>query len=582
MLKRRHQTDTFIFIFLHMPEKKWTYADKPPGDLTDSLARAINISSELAMILVQRGIATYEQARDFFRPSLSHIHDPFLMKDMDKAVDRIVQALNNNHRILIYGDYDVDGTTAVTMVYGFFSRIYSNIDYYIPDRYKEGYGISERSIVLAAEHNVDLIISLDCGIKAVDRIKEAASAGIDFIVCDHHNPDPENLPPALAVLDPKQADCTYPYKELSGCGVGFKLLQGFCLKTGRNTEELWEYLDLLAISIASDIVPITGENRIFTYWGLRVLNKACRPGIKGLIKVADISEGLDINKILFGLAPRINAAGRIEHAGAAVELLLAGDEQKVNAIARKIDEHNKVRRDLDSSITEEALEMIEAEYRSTVLYKPDWHKGVVGIVASRCIERFYRPTIILTESNNLASGSARSISGFDLYEAIEKCSDLLIQYGGHTHAAGLTLRVEDVELFRQRFEEVTRSMLGEEDMIPAIEIDSVILLNKIDWKFFNIVKQMGPFGPGNLNPVFMSGRVRDNGRGKLLKDKHLKLYLQQNEDGPVYEAIGFNMPDVYDRIKRGEVFDVCYSIEENTFNGRTTLQLNIKDIKFRD
>lgn len=565
-----------------MPEKKWIYVDKPPGDLTDSLARAINISNELAGILVQRGITSYEQARDFFRPSLSHIHDPFLMKDMDKAVDRIVQALNNNHRILIYGDYDVDGTTAVAMVYGFFSRIYSNIDYYIPDRYKEGYGISERSITLAAEHNVDLIISLDCGIKAVDRIKEAASEGIDFIVCDHHNPDPENMPPALAVLDPKREDCQYPYKELSGCGVGFKLLQGFCLKTGRNTDELWEYLDLLAISIASDIVPITGENRIFTYWGLNELNKACRPGIKGLIQVADISDGLDINKILFGLAPRINAAGRIEHAGAAVELLLARDEHKVNAIARKIDEHNKVRRDLDSSITEEALEMIEAEYRSTVLYKPDWHKGVVGIVASRCIERFYRPTVILTESNNLASGSARSISGFDLYQAIEKCSDLLIQYGGHTHAAGLTLRVEDVELFRQRFEEVTRSMLREEDLIPSIEIDSVISLNKIDRKFFNIVKQMGPFGPGNLNPVFMSQCVWDNGGGRLLKGKHLKLYLQQSEGGPVYEAIGFNMPEVYDRVKRGETFDVCYSMEENTFKGRTTLQLNIKDIKFLD
>lgn len=565
-----------------MPEKKWIYVDKPPDDKIGFLAGAIHISDELAAILVQRGIETYDQAKDFFRPSLDHIHDPFLMKDMDKAVNRVIQALDKGHRVLIYGDYDVDGATSVALVYGFLSRIYSNIDYYIPDRYKEGYGVSKRGIELAIEHNVDLIISLDCGIKAVDRIREAAVAGIDFIICDHHNPDPENLPPAFAILDPKQKDCGYPYKELSGCGVGFKLLQGFCLKTGRDFVELWQYLDLLAISIASDIVPITGENRIFTYWGLRMLNKTCRPGIRGLLKVADIPDGLDINTILFGLAPRINAAGRIRHAGAAVELLLATDEERVAAIARKIDEHNKVRRDLDSSITEEALEMVEEEYWSTVLFKPDWHKGVVGIVASRCIEKYYRPTVILTESNNLASGSARSIAGFDLYEAIEKCSDLLIQYGGHTHAAGLTLRLENVEPFRRRFEEVTRSMLKEEDMIPVIEIDSVILLNKIDWKFFNIVKQMGPFGPGNLNPVFVSENVRDNGRGKLLKDRHLKLFLRQGEGSAVYEAIGFNMPESYERIRRGVPFDVCYSIEENTFNGRTVLQLNIKDIKFRD
>ncbi len=565
-----------------MPEKKWIYVDKPPDDKIGFLAGAIHISDELAAILVQRGIETYDQAKDFFRPSLDHIHDPFLMKDMDKAVNRVIQALDKGHRVLIYGDYDVDGATSVALVYGFLSRIYSNIDYYIPDRYKEGYGVSKRGIELAIEHNVDLIISLDCGIKAVDRIREAAVAGIDFIICDHHNPDPENLPPAFAILDPKQKDCGYPYKELSGCGVGFKLLQGFCLKTGRDFVELWQYLDLLAISIASDIVPITGENRIFTYWGLRMLNKTCRPGIRGLLKVADIPDGLDINTILFGLAPRINAAGRIRHAGAAVELLLATDEERVAAIARKIDEHNKVRRDLDSSITEEALEMVEEEYWSTVLFKPDWHKGVVGIVASRCIEKYYRPTVILTESNNLASGSARSIAGFDLYEAIEKCSDLLIQYGGHTHAAGLTLRLENVEPFRRRFEEVTRSMLKEEDMIPVIEIDSVILLNKIDWKFFNIVKQMGPFGPGNLNPVFVSENVRDNGRGKLLKDRHLKLFLRQGEGSAVYEAIGFNMPESYERIRRGVPFDVCYSIEENTFNGRTALQLNIKDIKFRD
>lgn len=569
-----------------MLEKRWLVAEQPSKDKVLKLSKAINVSEELSAILIQRGVTDYDKARDFFRPSLDNLHDPFLMKDMRKAVTRISNAIANKEKILIYGDYDVDGTTSVALVFGFLSRFYSDLLYYIPDRYKEGYGVSEAGIKYAKEQGVGLIISLDCGIKAINRIAEAKEAGIDFIICDHHNPDMSSLPPAYAILDPKRTDCPYPYKELSGCGVGFKLLQAYCLSNDIDTKELFPYLDLLVISIASDIVPITGENRILAYWGLKVLNKNPRPGVRGLINISGLKSEIDITSVVFGLGPRINAAGRIDHAGNAVKLLLETDEDDIMEFSSQINNNNSDRREFDSNITREAIEMIRSDgyinTKSTVLYKPDWHKGVIGIVASRCIEQYYKPTIILTRSNGMATGSARSIEGFDLYEAIGQCSDLLEQFGGHTHAAGLTLKENNIEAFRQRFEEIAEARLKEEDLTPVQYVDCYLQFDKIDYKFYNILKQMGPFGPGNLSPVFVSENVTDSGQVRLLKDKHLKLKLEQAENTMVYEAIAFNFGEFFERVKRGESFNVCYSIEENVYNGRSSLQLNIKDIKFRN
>lgn len=569
-----------------MLEKRWLVAEQPSKDKVLKLSKAINVSEELSAILIQRGVTDYDKARDFFRPSLDNLHDPFLMKDMRKAVTRISNAIANKEKILIYGDYDVDGTTSVALVFGFLSRFYSDLLYYIPDRYKEGYGVSEAGIKYAQEQGVGLIISLDCGIKAINRIAEAKEAGIDFIICDHHNPDMSSLPPAYAILDPKRTDCPYPYKELSGCGVGFKLLQAYCLSNDIDTKELFPYLDLLVISIASDIVPITGENRILAYWGLKVLNKNPRPGVRGLINISGLKSEIDITSVVFGLGPRINAAGRIDHAGNAVKLLLETDEDDIMEFSSRINNNNSDRREFDSNITREAIEMIRSDgyinTKSTVLYKPDWHKGVIGIVASRCIEQYYKPTIILTRSNGMATGSARSIEGFDLYEAIGQCSDLLEQFGGHTHAAGLTLKENNIEAFRQRFEEIAEARLKEEDLTPVQYVDCYLQFDKIDYKFYNILKQMGPFGPGNLSPVFVSENVTDTGQVRLLKDKHLKLKLEQAENTMVYEAIAFNFGEFFERVKRGESFNVCYSIEENVYNGRSSLQLNIKDIKFRN
>ena len=555
----------------------------PVQEKAKVLAQALNINPYNAVMLAQRGIDTFEEAKSFFRPSLSELHDPFLMRDMDKAVARIMTAIAANERILIYGDYDVDGTTSVSVFYGFLQHYYKNIEYYIPDRYKEGYGVSKAGIEYARDTKASLIVSLDCGIRSVDMVALATSFGIDFIICDHHNPG-DILPKAIAILDPKQHNCPYPYKELSGCGVGFKLLQALCVSADYSSELLFEEIDLLAISICSDIVPITGENRIFTYYGIQKLNESPRPGIQAIVDVSGLKKAIDVNTIVFTIGPRINAAGRIDHAFAAVELLLASNKTDAANFAENVNDHNLVRREFDETITGEAIEMIRnnvlAETAcSTVLYKEDWHKGVIGIVASRCIEQYHRPTIILTQSNGKVAGSARSVPDYDLYEAIDKCSELLIQFGGHKYAAGLTMEEKNIEAFRAKFEEVVSATIKKEQLIPMISIDVELPLNQIDTKFFNIVKQMGPFGPQNMQPIFVSRNVFDDGTSRILKDKHLKLNIRQ-QDSVTYPAIGWQMHAFYDRIKNKEPFDICYSLEENEFNGKKTIQLLIRDIQF--
>ncbi|MBX9851965.1 MAG: single-stranded-DNA-specific exonuclease RecJ [Cytophagaceae bacterium] len=563
-------------------EKRWVYKILPESTLTEELSKAINIKPQLASILLQRNITSFEKAKSFFRPSLNELHDPFLMKDMDKAVERLSQAVNKEEKILIYGDYDVDGTTSVSMVFDFLRKQYKHLDFYIPDRYTEGYGVSRQAIEWAKENSFKLIISLDCGIKAIDQIKLAVSYDIDFIVCDHHNVG-DALPPAYAVLDPKRPDCPYPYKELSGCGVGFKLLQAYSIKNNLPLEDLYSYLDLVAISISSDIVPITGENRIMTFYGLKEINTNPRPGIRALVDIAGFKKELDVTNVVFGLGPRVNAAGRIAHAKGAVHLLLSQSDEEACHFAKLINEKNILRKDFDSNITEEALLMIEKELdkssKSTVLYKNDWHKGVIGIVASRCIEKYYRPTIILTKSNDYATGSARSVPGFDVYEAISRCAELLEQFGGHMYAAGLTMKIDNIPAFRKKFEEVVSSAILEEQLIPLIEVDLKINLQDIDYKFYNVLKQLSPFGPQNMQPTFVSENVYDNGNGRLLKEQHLKLSLQQGNSHPI-DAIGFNMAAHYERICSGEKFHVCYNVCENDFNGKKSLQLFIKDIKY--
>lgn len=563
--------------------KRWITKELPPQEKARALATALNVNPYVAALLAQRNVETFEEAKSFFRPSLTELHDPFLMRDMDKAVVRLMHAIEKNERILIYGDYDVDGTTSVSVFYGFLKKQYTNIEYYIPDRYKEGYGVSKAGMEYARDTQAKLIVSLDCGIRSVDMVLLAKSFGIDFIICDHHNPGDE-LPQAIAILDPKQKNCFYPYKELSGCGVGFKLLQALCMRAGYSSEVLFEEIDLLAISICSDIVPITGENRIFTYFGIQKLNESPRPGIQAIIDVSGLKKAIDVNSIVFTIGPRINAAGRIEHAFAAVDLLLASNKTDAANFAGTINDHNLVRREFDETITGEALTMIQNSVHvdtacSTVLYKNDWHKGVIGIVASRCIEHYHRPTIILTQSNGKVAGSARSVPDYDLYEAIDKCSDLLIQFGGHKYAAGLTMEEKNIDAFRKKFEEVVSASIRKEQLIPMISIDLNLPLNQISTQFYNIVRQMGPFGPQNMQPVFVSRNVFDDGTAKILKDKHLKLNIRQ-EDSVTYSAIGWQMHPFFDRIKKKEPFDICYTLEENEFNGRKSIQLLIRDIQF--
>ena len=564
-------------------QKRWIFNEDFDGDAINTLQQELSVSQTLAKLINQKGIGTFDEAKSFFRPSLDQLHDPFLMKDMDKAVNRLTEAIANDESILVYGDYDVDGTTAVATFYGFLSKFYQKLEYYIPDRYKEGYGVSEEGIRYASQNGYSLIVTLDCGIKALEKVGLANELGIDVIICDHHTPGDE-IPEAHAVLDPKQVDCNYPYKELSGCGVGFKLLHGFCLQSGFEIEELYHFLDLMAVSIASDIVPITGENRVLAYFGLKKLNQSPRPGLKALIDLCKGNRDLTISGIVFGIGPRINAAGRMDHAGSAVALLLAKDEEGANLLADMVNTKNDVRRDFDNTITEEAIQMITTNdslthAKATVLYKEDWHKGVIGIVASRCIEKFYRPTVILTESNDKVTGSARSVDGFDVYAAISECSDLLEQFGGHMYAAGVTMSVDNVAAFQKKFQEVVARQITDEQLIPSLYIDTVIRLEEIDRKFFNVVNQMAPFGPQNMQPVFMTEQIQAS-NVKLLKEQHLKFTAKQEGTNVAYDAIGFGLGEYYDLVNCGLKFNMAFTIEENDFRGHKSLQLFMKDLKF--
>jgi single-stranded-DNA-specific exonuclease len=506
------------------------------------------------------------------------------MEDMDLAIERLNRAIHNGENILIYGDYDVDGTTSVALVFSYLKKIYSNVHYYIPDRYQEGYGISKNGIEWANKNNINLIISLDCGIKAIEMTKLANKKGIDLIICDHHLPG-ATLPEAYAILDPKRKECKYPYKDLSGCGVGFKFMQGFAKYNKLDDAELFEYLDFLAVSIASDIVPVNGENRIFSYFGLEKLNSNPRPGLKALIDVAGLRGKVTISGIVFGIGPRINAAGRMTHAGLAVELLISDSYKKAEHTALEINSNNNERRSFDSNITQEALKMIENDTKlknakSTVLFKSDWHKGVIGIVASRCIDKYYRPTIILTKSKNKATGSARSVDGFDVYEAIAQCSDLLDQYGGHMYAAGLTMDIDKIASFQKRFEKIVEEKITDEQLIPHLDIDQIISVEIVTPKFLEILKQMAPFGPANLQPLFISENLFVTNRPRILKEDHLKFYVHQEGSDTVIETIGFGLAQYFELINSGMRFKMAYAIEENNYLNQNSIQFIAKDIKF--
>lgn len=571
-------------------EKLWNLKKQGDQNEVKHLSAALNVSMVIARLLVQRGITTFNDAKSFFRPRLSDLHDPFLMKDMHKAVERLELAIANKEKVIIYGDYDVDGTTSVALMYSFLKPRIEEIEYYIPDRYSEGYGISPKSINYAVDNGFTLIVALDCGIKAVQKIADAKARGVDFIICDHHNPDDE-VPPAVAVLDPKQVDCHYPYKELSGCGVGFKLAQAFCQKNNLEQEEIYDLMDLLVVSIAADIVPIKGENRVLAYYGLKRLNSNPGIGLKTIIDLAGIGDTeITISDIVFKIGPRINASGRIEHGKKSVQIMVSEDEEKSHLIGKEIDEFNEIRKTLDRDITQDALDMIENSeelqaMNSTVLYNRDWHKGVVGIVASRVTEKYYCPTIILTESNGLATGSARSVRDFDLYEAIGQCSDLLESYGGHMYAAGLTMKIENIPEFRKRFEEIVTNQITDMQQTQTIEIDAKIPLSEITPRFYRILKQFAPFGPHNMAPVFVTEDVFDAGTSRLVgkNQEHLKLDLVEPDiNSGIFMGIAFKQSDAYDLITSGLPFDVCYSITENEYRGKTNLQLFIKDIKKRD
>lgn len=533
---------------------------------------------------MQRHIPDFESARVFFRPELSQLHDPFLMKGMHTAIRRIEQAIAQDEKVLIYGDYDVDGTTAVSLVYSFFKEHIPQITYYIPDRYKEGYGISYQGIDFAQANGYSLVIALDCGIKANEKIDYANARNIDFIICDHHLPG-EVLPAAVAILDPKQGDCPYPYKELSGAGIGFKLIQAFSIERKLPQEICYSYLDLVAASIAADIVPITGENRVLAYYGLSRINHQPRPGIKALLNINQLKHPVTISTLVFTLGPRINAAGRIEHASKSVELLSCEDEAQATELAKALDETNTQRRDLDLGITTEAFSMLENDpdtdkRRSTVLFNEKWHKGVIGIVASRLIEKYYRPTIVLTESDGHITGSARSVREYDVYSAIEKCSDLLEQFGGHKFAAGLTLKKENVEAFRARFEEVVAGSITTDQLLQKIEIDSEIGLHEITDKFLRILKQFAPHGPENMMPLFCVRAVFDTGWGQVFGTNHLKLELYQKANPNIrFQAIAYDKGDYIHFFQRKTPMDLVVKIQENEYRGVTTVQLLIEDLR---
>ena len=554
--------------------------------IQEMLAEEMRLNPIICQLLVQRGITTVDGVKNFFKPNLNNLHDPYLMPDMHKAVKRLNKALGNNEKILIYGDYDVDGTSAVSLVYRFLRPYSTMLDYYIPDRYDEGYGISYRGIDYAEEHGVKLIIALDCGIKAIDKVSYAKEKGIDFIICDHHMPD-DKLPDAVAVLDAKRTDSTYPYEHLSGCGVGFKLMQAFAMSNDIPSSTLECLLELTAISIASDIVPITGENRILAHYGLRQLNYNPSVGLKGIIKTSGlIGKEITISDIVFKIGPRINASGRMMNGREAVDLLLAKDEKIANEKSANIDQYNDERREMDRKITDEANAIIDElndmeDRKGIVVYNPDWHKGVIGIVASRLTEKYYRPAVVLTKSSDLVTGSARSIIGFDIYKAIEGCRDLLENFGGHTYAAGLSLREEHLNKFIERFTKVASEEISAEQMTPQIDIDAVIKLKDINPMLMSDLKKMNPYGPDNEKPIFCSYNVRDFGTSRIVgKDgTHLKLEIIDDSSSIPTHAIAFGMSEYDIHIKNSNPIDICYTIEENTYNGITSIQLLIKDIR---
>jgi single-stranded-DNA-specific exonuclease len=567
-------------------DKRWVVKEKGDVAVVKQLAGNLGVSDSLANLMVQRAITSVEEAKAFFNPSLDYLHDPFLMKDMNIAVDRISTAVKKNEKILVYGDYDVDGTTAVALMYSFLKDQYSNVDYYIPDRYKEGYGVSFQGLDYAFQNNCKVVITLDCGIKAVEKVKYARTKGLDVIICDHHYPGDE-IPKALAVLDPKQPSCNYPYKELSGCGVGFKLVHAYSRVHGIPFSSIYHYLDLVAVSIASDIVPITGENRVLAYFGLKQLNESPRTGLREIIRESDVTRALTVEDVVFKIGPRINAAGRMETGSKAVELLISSDTRLATGISKEISNFNMERRSVDRIITTEAMRMISEDQhnvnsRTTVLYNPNWKKGVIGIVASRLIETYYRPTVILTESNGFATGSARSVQGYDLYQAIEACSDLLESFGGHMFAAGLTLKKENIKPFMERFEKHVYKTITEDQLVPRVFIDTELSFTEINEDFFKTMSLFQPFGPENMSPVFVSRNVFETGSGRMVgsSGEHLKLDLCQESTGQKsFSAIAFNQANHFEYIRGGNPFDICYSLEMNEFRGNRNLQLNIRDIK---
>jgi len=563
---------------------QWVLKPAPENQVVKLLMDEVRLPLPLATILAQREINSFDSARNFFRPDLENLHDPYLMKDMDKAVERILSAVRKEENILVYGDYDVDGTTAVALMYDFLKSIYPNVSYYIPDRYSEGYGISFQGIDFAEDNNISLIIALDCGIKAVDKIEYANSKNIDFIICDHHLPG-EILPNAIAVLDPKREDCVYPFKELSGCGVGFKLAQALAGKSGIEKEKIYEYLDLLAVSIAADIVPIVEENRTLAFFGLQKLQNSPRPGLASLLG-ENQKEKINISNIVFSIAPKINATGRLEHASQSVELLISKDEDKIREFTSQINSLNIQRKEKDGNVTDEAICQIRAngeeERFTTVVFDPSWHKGVLGIVASRLIETYYRPTLVLTEGNDgEITGSARSVKDFDIYEIIDSCSDLLMKYGGHRFAAGLTLSKENYDAFKEKFENLVREKIRPAQRKPSIEIDAEIKFSEITKPFLNILRQMEPFGPENMTPIFLTknligGEIKEMGKNK----EHIRLTLMDSFQNK-FSAVAFGMGE-FSRDFQYRKFDVVYSVEENYWKGTTYLQLNIRDVRFKD
>ena len=563
-------------------EKRWTISSPDPEQVKN-LQAALNINPTLCHLLVQRGISDFEAAKSFFRPQLTDLHDPYLMKDMKKAVTRILSAIDKNEKILVFGDYDVDGTTSVACMYQFLCKIYRDerLDFYIPHRYREGYGVSKMGIDFAKANDFSLIISLDCGIKSIELIAYAASLGIDFIVCDHHLPD-ATLPQAVAILNPKQADCTYPYKELCGCGVGYKLITALTRHFKLPEDSLKQYLDLVATAIAADIVPMTGENRVLAFYGLKQINEHPSPGLQALITLGGIQKTLSISNVVFVIAPRINAAGRMDDAKKAVQLFIEQDSARAMEIAKLLHSDNTDRKEADSSTTEEALAIIEKDSvlinrKSTVVYNENWHKGVVGIVASRLIEKYYRPTVVLTRSGDVVAGSARSVAGFNLYEAIHACREYLLGYGGHFAAAGLSLSPENVTAFSNRFEEVVSATIPPELLVPEIIIDAAISIPEITQNLFSIINQMEPFGPENLRPIFIAKSVRDNGYSKIVKEQHLRVVI--NDQNKTITGIAFNMADKYALLADKKPVDIVFTIDENEWNGTVTLQMKIIDIR---